>query len=297
MKSNTKAQNKALSMRDALNEFKGLKIVESRNEHKDWRDWLWNYPVFVEKVFKKTIPFSFVFVFGLVAFLFVLFLQSHTFTKFLKANSFSNTQYAEGMMGAKSTFNPLFASNNYVDKAIDSLIFQKFIYIDKNGKPTPGVAKSWSVSGDSLTYTFVIDEGLHWSDGTELTVGDILFTFNTAMALDPQVSVGAALEGVNITQIDSRTIQFVLTEANPTFFEAVSIYIVSQEELGGVALNDFSNERYASLMGSGKYFIQKNESNAVYLSDNIYDNYNPHIKKLVFRIYPDFDSLEMAMRV
>ncbi len=43
MKSNTKAQKTALSMKDALNEFKSLKVVESHNEHKDWRNgWIHN---------------------------------------------------------------------------------------------------------------------------------------------------------------------------------------------------------------------------------------------------------------
>jgi len=299
MKSNTKVQNKALSMRDALNEFKSLKIVDVKDESKDWRNVFWNYPAFVQKVFRKTVPFSLIFVFSLLAIAFVLFLQSKSFTTLLRSNTFSNEQYTEGMVGAISTFNPLFASNNYVDKSIDSLIFQKFIYIDTNGKPTPGIAKSWTVSSDSLTYIFKINEDLDWQDGTDLTIDDVLFTFNTAIALDPNVSVGAALAGINITKIDSQTIQFVLTEANPTFYEAVSLYIVPKSELENVALQDIQGlQSFASApMGSGKYMIEKTEKNAVYLVDNPYDSYNPKLKKLVFRIYPDYSSLETAMRV
>jgi len=299
MKSNTKAQNKALSMRDALNEFKSLKIVESKNEHKDWRDGFWNYPTFLEKLYKNAIPFSYILVFSLIGFIFVLFLQSNSFAKFLKMNSSSSDKYTEGMVGAISSFNPLFASNNYVDKSIESLIFEKFIYIDKSGKPAPGVAKSWTVSSDSLTYTFTINEGLHWSDGTDLTVNDILFTFNTAMSLSPDVSVGAALVGINITVVDSQTIQFVLSEANPTFYEAVALYIVPESVLGKVALQDMQGLETFTYkpMGSGKYIVDKTEQNAVYLSDNPYDNYSPKLTRLVFRIYPDFTSLETAMRV
>jgi peptide/nickel transport system substrate-binding protein len=299
MKSNKKVQNKALSMKDALNEFKSLKVVESKEESRDWRNALWNYPVFIEKVFKKTIPFSLIFVFSILAILFAFFLQSKAFEAILRSNSFSNEQYTEGMVGAISSFNPLFASNNYVDKAIDSLIFQKFINIDINGKPTPGIAKSWTVSADSLTYTFVINDDLHWQDGTDMTIDDILFTFNTAIALDPNVSVGAALAGINITKVDSSTIQFVLTEANPTFYEAVSLYIVPKSALENVALQDMQGFQsfVSDPMGSGKYMIEKTEKNAVYLADNPYDSYNPKLKKLVFRIYPDFTSLETAMRV
>ena len=299
MKSNTKAQNKALSMRDALNEFKSLKVVESKNDNKDWRDGFWNYPTFLEKLYKSTVPFSYILLFSLIGFLFVLFLQSNTFAKFLKTSSSTSDTYTEGMVGAISSFNPLFVSNNYVDKSIDSLIFEKFIYIGRDGKPTPGIANEWTVSSDSLTYTFKIQEGLHWSDGTSLTIDDVLFTFNTAMSLSPDISVGAALVGINISVVDSHIIQFVLSEANPTFYEAVSLYIVPQSALKDVALQDiqgFKSFTYKP-MGSGKYVVEKTEQNAVYLSDNQYDNYDPSLKNLVFRIYPDFTSLETAMRV
>jgi len=300
MKSNTKVQNKALSMRDALNEFKSLKVVDSRDDKKDWRDGLWNYPAFVEKIFKKSVPFSHILVFLILALSFVLFLQSKVFANFLKSKSYSSDTYTEGMVGALSSFNPLFVSANYVDKAIDSLIFEKFVYIDTLGKPTPGIAKTWTVSGDSLTYTFVMNEELRWQDGTSLTVDDVLFTFNTAISLSQDYhldSVGAALVGVTIIKVDERTLQFTLSEANPTFFEAVSIYIVPQSELKDVALTEMFFEFTRTPMGSGKYAVVKTEQNAVYLKDNTYDSYSPKLKNLVFRIYPDFTSLETAMRV
>ncbi len=298
MKSNTKVQNSALSMKDALSEFKSLKVIESHDNGKDWRDAIWNYPTFLEKAYKKTVPFSQILFFSLLSVCFVLFLQSKTFSNFLKSNSSANDQYTEGMVGAISSFNPLFASANYVDKTIDSLIFEKFVYIGKDGKPTPGVASAWTASSDSLVYTFTINENLHWQDGTNLTADDILFTFNTAIALASDDSVGAALVGVNIAKTDEKTIQFTLTEANPTFYEAVSIYIVPQSILGDVDLKAMrSSDFKENPMGSGKYKVEKTEQNAVYLSDNEYDNYYPNIKTLIFRIYPDFTSLESAMRV
>ena len=52
-----------------------------------------------------------------------------------------------------------------------------------------------------------------------------------------------------------------------------------------------------SPIGCGKYKVEKTEQNAVYLVDNEYDKYEPSLKNLVFRIYPDYTSLETAMRV
>lgn len=300
-KSNTKAQKEVLSMKDALDEFKSLKVVGTHNVSKDWRDGIWNYPVLISQSFRKTVPFSYISIFIVLAVCFGFLLQSNIFTKFLKNNSYAENQYTEGMVGAISSFNPLFVSANYVDKAIDSLIFQKFVYIDTNGKPLPGIAKEWSVSTNGLTYTFVIDENQHWQDGSNLTLDDVLFTFNTAISLSKDYhfdSVGTALEGIGISKVDSKTIQFTLSDANPTFFEAISIYIVPQSVLGGIAMTDMPFDSFAlTPVGSGKYFIEKTEKNVVYLADNPYDSYEPHLKHLVFRIYPDYASLETALRV
>ena len=40
----------------------------------------------------------------------------------------------------------------------------------------PGLAESWSVSGDGLTWTFNLRKDAVWSDGTPFTADDILFT-------------------------------------------------------------------------------------------------------------------------
>ena len=298
---NDKKQNGSLSMKDALSEFKNIKIVENHDKKKDWRDFFWNYPLFLSSTFRKTVPFSYIFLTLIAAFVVGLFFQSNTFAKFLRSNTNTSDTYTEGMVGAISSFNPLFVSANYVDKVIDSLVFEKFVYIGTDGKPTPGIAKEWTVSSDNLTYTFVISDDLYWQNGEKVTVEDILFTFNTAISLYSDYhfdSVGSALEGMSISSVDEKTVQFVLKASNPTFFEAISIYIVPKNVLENVVMTEMPFDSFAvSPIGCGKYRVEKTEQNAVYLVDNEYDKYEPSLKKLVFRIYPDYASLETAMRV
>ncbi len=301
MKSNTKAQNKALSMKDALSDLQNLKIVDNKAKLRDWRDPFWNYPLFFSRLFRRTTPFSYIFLFSIFAFLFAFFIQSKTFISLLKAYSNSKDTYSEGIVGDISTFNPLFASANYVDKAVESLVFEKFVYVSVNGKATSGIAKSWSVSDNGLAYTFVIGDDNYWQNGEAVTIDDVIFTFKTAIALaaDPDSdSVGIALEGVTISQIDNRTVKFVLKEANPTFLEAVSLYIVPKKSLENVALTAIAYDQFSiNPVGSGKYSVEKKDKNAVYLVDNPYDTYHPYIKNIVIRVYPDSSTLENAFRV
>jgi oligopeptide transport system substrate-binding protein len=49
-----------------------------------------------------------------------------------------------------------------------------------DGVVSPGIAESWSTSDDGLTVTFNLRES-KWSDGTDLTANDFLYTFRRAM--------------------------------------------------------------------------------------------------------------------
>ena len=48
--------------------------------------------------------------------------------------------------------------------------------------PSPGVAASWSVSEDGLTYTFYLRETARWSNGDPVTANDFLFSFKRILS-------------------------------------------------------------------------------------------------------------------
>jgi peptide/nickel transport system substrate-binding protein len=305
MKENLKKKetsSEKLSMKEAL---EGIPIsknkrVTPKKEKVDLRDFFWNYPLFIAKAFKKMIPLSYIVIFLIVGVTLSVFLQSNAVARMLD-DSKSRDTFIEGSVGGISTFNPLFLSVNYIDKTIQELVFDRFVYIDIDGNPLPGIAKEWVVSEDKLRYEFDIKEDVYWQDGIKLNMEDILFTFNTAKALSEEYgfdSVGISLIGVDIEKKDQNTVVFSLKEPNPTFFEAVSIFIVPKfklenEDLGQLIFNMFS--RYP--LGTGKYKVTRTEQNAVYLSDNKFDKFDPSIKNIVFKLFPDKESMEMSFRI
>ena len=50
----------------------------------------------------------------------------------------------------------------------------------------PGVAESWSVSSDGLTYEFLLRKDAHWSDGVPITSADVVYSFQRIM--DPSTA-------------------------------------------------------------------------------------------------------------
>jgi len=51
-------------------------------------------------------------------------------------------------------------------------------------EPMPGLAKSWEISDDGLTYTFQLEEGVQWHNGGEVTAEDVKYSVDRI--LDPE---------------------------------------------------------------------------------------------------------------
>ena len=47
-------------------------------------------------------------------------------------------------------------------------LFEPLLSMDKDNNVIGGMAETWEVSEDGLTYTFHLREGLKWSDGSDL---------------------------------------------------------------------------------------------------------------------------------
>ena len=63
-------------------------------------------------------------------------------------------------------------------------IYESLLSYDFDLSPQPQLAESWDVSEDGLTYTFKLEEGVTFHDGTAFDSADVLFSFNRALAED-----------------------------------------------------------------------------------------------------------------
>ena len=70
------------------------------------------------------------------------------------------------------------ALNSTVDGA-EMLLhsFEALTRVDQEGRIVPGQAESWEVSEDGMTWTFHLRQGLKWSDGSDLTAADYVYSW------------------------------------------------------------------------------------------------------------------------
>jgi peptide/nickel transport system substrate-binding protein/oligopeptide transport system substrate-binding protein len=82
-----------------------------------------------------------------------------------------------------------------IDPALNSAVdggnviihtFETLLTTDEDGQIQAGQAETWEVSDDGLTWTFHLRDGLKWSDGSDLTAND--FVYSWKRVCDPELA-------------------------------------------------------------------------------------------------------------
>ncbi|MEQ9815140.1 MAG: ABC transporter substrate-binding protein [Azospirillaceae bacterium] len=137
-----------------------------------------------------------------------------------------------------------------VDEVTYHNIFEGLTMVNENGEVIPGLAESWDISDDGLTYTFHLLDGVMFADGTEFDAEDVVFTFERLIgeeSVSAKASLFAAIESVEA--VDPRTVRFTLSRQ-----EGLLLF-----NLGGgdaAVVNEESIDQIATdPMGTGPYVI------------------------------------------
>jgi peptide/nickel transport system substrate-binding protein len=88
----------------------------------------------------------------------------------------------------------------------------------------PGLAESWTISDDGLTYTFKLRDGLKFSDGSPLTSEDVAFSFDRMRFQKDTVYAAPFQPLKTIEAVDPLTVKFGLDRAFPPFLKLCEIW-------------------------------------------------------------------------
>lgn len=80
------------------------------------------------------------------------------------------------LSGSITNLDPQFATEDGARIVLDNL-FEGLVVQNADGDILPGAAKSWEISADRLTYTFILRSDARWTSGDALTAADFVFTF------------------------------------------------------------------------------------------------------------------------
>ncbi len=185
---------------------------------------------------------------------------------------------------------------------ITGLLFDSLVGNDPNtGLPVPsGLADSWELDTDGLTYTFHLNANAKWHDGTPLTADDVAFSFQVENDPNSNSSYTGtfnnAVESWKV--IDANTFQVVSKGINADFILDACVYGVMPKHIWeNVPLDQWktsggsTGQDASMVVGSGPFkFKEWVQGDHVTLESNP-DYYQPsavpQYDTLIYQVYPD----------
>lgn len=179
-----------------------------------------------------------------------------------------------GLTDPSGAFTPYFHQSGY-DGNVSSLLFTPLVTVDDKGLPAAGLAESWDVSADQLTYTFHLRKDLKFSDGSPLTADDVAFTWTLLhdKAYDGDSQIPALrIEGgeaykadkagsiSGITVIDPLTVSAKLEQPNATALVLLGGDVLSKAYYGKdykFGQLDYIKKLHEKPLGNGPYVLEK----------------------------------------
>ncbi|MFN8524673.1 MAG: ABC transporter substrate-binding protein [Chloroflexota bacterium] len=161
--------------------------------------------------------------------------------------------------------------------------------------PGPGLAESWKVGDDKLTWTFKLRKGVKFHDGTELTVDSVIFNLDRMLKkegfefYDPDVSL---LNRSNLLAVDS----YAAVDSETFQIKTKYPYSILPWEMAFItvasptAVKKVGNKEYIKTpVGTGPFKVTKYvDGQVLELEPNAeYWGGKPKLDKLILRPMPD----------
>ena len=165
------------------------------------------------------------------------------------------------------TMNPILSQNKHVQE-ISRIIYEPLFELDSEYKLQKCLAKDWAKTSNT-TYLIKIRNDVKWSDGTQFTVDDVLFTIDILKQI-PSIYGNNVQYIIGAEKVDDDTLQITI-DHEIAFFEYNLIFpIISKTYFEG---QDFSTtEKNNAPIGTGKYKIVQNDNDGIILNKN--ENYS-----------------------
>jgi peptide/nickel transport system substrate-binding protein len=159
---------------------------------------------------------------------------------------------------------PTSAAAGAIDSVLYSNVFEGLTRFGSDGSVNPGLAKSWEISEDGKTYTFMLNEGVTFHDGSAMDAEDVKFSLDRARAEDSANAQKALFEGIeNVEVLDPLTVKVTLAAPNGSFLFNMAwgdAVIVAPESIENIKTNPVGTGafKFANWVQGDKIDLEKN---------------------------------------
>lgn len=161
----------------------------------------------------------------------------------------------------------------------------------------PGLATSWTVSGDGKVYTFKLRRGVTFTDGAPFNAQAVKFSFDRAFRLKgPEGALGLIENIKAVDAVDASTVRITLKNADATFLsrisESIAISLIVSPKTTPAAA--FAKGKFA---GTGPYRLAQYApgQRTVYEAYAGYWGPKPKSRRVITIFYADSAALAAAV--
>ncbi|MEP0521598.1 MAG: ABC transporter substrate-binding protein [Hyphomicrobiales bacterium] len=130
----------------------------------------------------------------------------------------AKTDITVGLQLEPPHLDPTGAAAGAIDQVTYSNIFEGLTRFASDGSIVAGLAKSWDISDDGLTYTFTLNAGVKFHDGTDMNAEDVKFSLDRARAEDSTNAQKALFADIaSVEVVDPTTVKVTLSKQNGSF--------------------------------------------------------------------------------
>lgn len=130
-------------------------------------------------------------------------------------------------------------------------IYDFFVWIGTDNKPTPALATEWEPNKEGTVWTFTMRQGVTFHNGKPLTIEDVIFTFNRLRNKDVGAPTVALYENITeINKVDDTHVQFVLARPNPDLPADLGDY-------HGCIVDSTATDFATTFNGTGPFIVER----------------------------------------
>ncbi len=173
-------------------------------------------------------------------------------------------------------------------------------YNKDSTKVEASLAKSWDVSPDGLSYTFHLQEGVKFHDGTDFDANAV--KVNIDRQIPPQVTADMAYGSFvygsvkDVVVVDKKTVKVNLTTPSTPFLANLAM-VMSAPIVSPKALTDSKNNVNQAPVGTGPYKFVKwsKDENIILVRNDAYWGTKAITKNVIFKFIKDNSARVVAL--
>lgn len=193
-----------------------------------------------------------------------------------------------GLMNQPESLDIRTVDNPAADRILLGNVYEGLTGRNNDNSVVPGLASSWSVSSNGLTYTFHL-RSAKFSNGSPVTAQDV--SWSLQQLLEHKYPGYQNLDGLlSVTTPNSSTVVLQLSHPNQQLLWELS-------GLAGLVFNENSGDTGSNVIGTGPYTVQSVNSDSIVLTRNpYYWGSMPHFKTITLRYFANSAAETTALQ-